>query len=268
MTPTGTKGRRVSGASGDRGGGSKSVPQGGAPSRQKCAPTSKPDEAQRAFDTKSLAAGIDALDARTPGGLRLPAAAVEQLAGYLALLAKWNRTYNLTAIHEPGRMVTHHVLDSLAVLPHLPSAASLRLLDVGSGGGVPGIPLAIARPGWQVTMIDSNHKKCTFIRQAAIELALANVTVVTARVEEFRPDAPFDVVISRAFSDLATFAQTSARHLAPGGRLFAMKGVHPDEELAQLPPGLAIVAAPALFVPGLDAERHLIILEPAQDVPR
>jgi 16S rRNA (guanine527-N7)-methyltransferase len=268
MRPTGAKGRRAGRASRGRDGGSNATPQGGVPDRLKWAHTSISGQAQQAVNTSSLAAGVDALDARTPAGLGLPAGAVDQLAGYLALLAKWNRTYNLTAIHEPERMVTHHVLDSLAVLPHLPSAASLRLLDVGSGGGVPGIPLAIARPGWQVTMIDSNHKKCTFIRQAAIELALANVTVVTARVEEFRPDAPFDVVISRAFSDLATFAQTSARHLAPGGRLFAMKGVHPDEELAQLPSGLAIVAAPALFVPGLDAERHLIILEPAQDVPR
>ena len=240
------------------------------PGRQQWAPTSAENSSQPVVDavSRGISAGIDALDAGTAGGLGLPADAAERLAAYVALLAKWNRTYNLTAIREPDRMVTHHVLDSLAVLPHLPSTPALRLLDVGSGGGVPGIPLAIARPGWQVTMIDSNHKKCTFVRQAAIELALSNVTVVTARVEEFRPDAPFDVVISRAFSDLATFGETSARHLAPGGRLVAMKGVHPDEELAQLPPGLRVVATPALTVPGLDAERHLVILEQAEEALR
>jgi len=216
----------------------------------------------------TLAAGLAELEGRTPGGLALPAGAAGRLEAYLALLAKWNRTYNLTAIREPERMVTHHLLDSLAVLPHLPAASTLRLLDVGSGGGVPGIPLAIARPNWQVTMVDSNHNKCAFIRQAAIEIALANVTVVAARVEEYRPDALFDVVISRAFSDLATFAETSARHLAPGGRLVAMKGVYPDEELAQLPPGLRVIAAPALVVPGLDAERHLIIMEQAEEAVR
>jgi 16S rRNA (guanine527-N7)-methyltransferase len=235
--------------------------------RSKWAPTFVGTEGQPAGNAilLGISAGIEALEARTPGGLGLPADAAERLAAYVALLAKWNRTYNLTAIREPDRMVTHHVLDSLAVLPHLPSAPGLRLLDVGSGGGVPGIPLAIARPGWQVTMIDSNHKKCAFVRQAAIELALSNAAVVTARVEEYRPDAPFDVVISRAFSDLATFGETSARHLAPGGRLVAMKGVHPEEELAQLPPGLRVVATPALTVPGLDAERHLVILEQAEE---
>jgi 16S rRNA (guanine527-N7)-methyltransferase len=240
------------------------------PRQLQWAPTSVEIQAQsvdRALFLR-ISAGIDALEAGAPGTLGLPANAAERLAAYVALLAKWNRTYNLTAIREPDRMVTHHVLDSLAVLPHLPSAPALRLLDVGSGGGVPGIPLAIARPGWQVTTIDSSHKKCTFVRQAAIELALSNVTVVTARVEEFRPHAPFDIVISRAFSDLATFGETSARHLAPGGRLVAMKGVHPDEELAQIPPGLRVVATPALTVPGLDAERHLVILEHAEEALR
>jgi 16S rRNA (guanine527-N7)-methyltransferase len=211
---------------------------------------------------------VAALEARAPGGLHLPAEALGKLAAYVALLAKWNRTYNLTAIREPARMVTHHVLDSLAVLPQLPAGPALRLLDVGSGGGVPGIPLAIARPGWHVTTLDSSHKKCAFVRQAAIELALPNVEAVAARVEDYRPAAPFDVVISRAFSDLATFAQSSARHVAPGGVLVAMKGVYPDEELAQLPPGFRVVATPALDVPGLGAERHLIIIEPAEEAVR
>ena len=129
--------------------------------------------------------------------------------------AKWNRTFNLTAIREPERMITHHVLDALAVLPYLPERPHLRLLDVGSGGGVPALPLAIARPSWHVVALDSSHKKGAFLQQAVIELALPNVETVTERVEDYAPPAPFDVVISRAFSDLVTFAHSSARHLAP-----------------------------------------------------
>jgi 16S rRNA (guanine527-N7)-methyltransferase len=209
--------------------------------------------------------GLATLAAR---GAALPEGAAAKLAAFLALLAKWNRTYNLTAIREPERMVTHHALDALAVLPHLPAAGAcgvLRVLDVGSGGGVPGVPLAIARPDAHVVLLDANHKKGTFLQQAVIELGLANAEAVTSRVEDYVPAAPFDVVVSRAFSDLATFVATSSRHLAPGGRLFAMKGVHPDEEIAQLPPGWRVAAAPTLDVPGLDADRHLIILaqEPA-----
>ncbi len=151
-------------------------------------------------------------------------------------------------------MVTHHVLDALAVLPHLPRrdarVPGCRVLDVGSGGGVPAIPLAIARPAWRVVALDSSHKKGAFLQQAVIELSLPNVEAVVARVEDYAPAAPFDVVISRAFSDLATFVAASARHLADGGRLVAMKGVYPDEEIAQLPPDFRVVAAPALTVPG------------------
>ncbi len=183
-----------------------------------------------------------------------------RLAAFVALLAKWNRTYNLTAIRDPERMLTHHLLDALAVLPHLPARAGLRVLDVGSGGGIPGIPLAIARPDWHFALVDANHKKVAFMTQAMIELKLDNVETHAVRIEDFAPAAPFDVVISRAFSDLATFAATSARHLAPGGVLAAMKGVHPDEELADLPGALVVVAKPALTVPGLDAARHLILM--------
>ena len=196
-------------------------------------------------------------------GVALPQEARAKLDAYLTLLAKWNRTYNLTAIRDPGRMVTHHVLDALAVLPHLPRADGLRVLDVGSGGGVPGVPLAIARPGWTVVLLDSNHKKGAFLRQAAIELGLSNVEVVTSRVEDYTPAAPFDVVVSRAFSDLATFAQAGAPHLAPGGRLYAMKGALPREEMAQLPRHIRIVATPSIKVPGLDAQRHLVVMEAA-----
>ena len=204
---------------------------------------------------------LAALDAQALERMALPASAAAKLDAYLALLAKWNRTYNLTAIRGPSRMITHHVLDALAVLPHLPQRATLRLLDVGSGGGVPGIPLAIARPGWHVALLDSSHKKGTFLAQAVIELALANGEAVTSRIEDYAPSTPFDVVISRAFSDLAAFARAALPLLAPGGSIVAMKGVYPDEEIAELPAAVRVVAAPALSVPGLDAQRHLIVME-------
>jgi 16S rRNA (guanine527-N7)-methyltransferase len=208
-----------------------------------------------------LARGIEAL------GVAIDAMQRARLVAFLALLAKWNKTYNLTAIREPQRMVTHHVLDALAVLPHLPRRADLRVLDVGSGGGIPGIPLAIARPDWHVSLVDSNHKKATFMTQAAIELQLGNVDAHATRVEEHASTTRYDVVISRAFSDLATFAATSARHLADGGLLVAMKGVHPDEELAELPSDFVVVAAPSLTVPGLDAQRHLIVMQRTAQQP-
>jgi 16S rRNA (guanine527-N7)-methyltransferase len=202
-----------------------------------------------------LAAGLAAL------GVPLSAGQQAKLAAYLALLAKWNKTYNLTAIREPARMVTHHLLDALAVVPHLPAATKIRILDVGSGGGVPGIPFAIARPDAHVVLVDSNHKKATFLVQAAIELGLSNVESHPVRIEDYAPAAPFDIVISRAFADLAAFAAASARHLAPDGRLFAMKGVHPHEEIALLPDDIEVLAAPALQIPGMDASRHLIIMQ-------
>ncbi len=202
-----------------------------------------------------LASGVKAL------GLALSAAQRAQLTAYLELLAKWNKTYNLTAIREPQRMVTHHLLDALAVAPHLPATAGLRILDVGSGGGVPGIPLAIARPDAHVALVDANQKKGAFLLQATIELGLANVESHAVRIEDYAPPLPFDIVISRAFSDLTAFATAAARHVAPRGKMFAMKGVHPDEELAHLPKAFAVLASPVLKVPGLDAARHLIILQ-------
>jgi 16S rRNA (guanine527-N7)-methyltransferase len=207
--------------------------------------------------TLDLDEGLDALRA---GGIALPSEAPRRLAAYLALLAKWNATYNLTAIREPERMVTHHLFDALAVLSHLPARDELRLLDVGSGGGVPGIPLAIARPSWRVVLLDSSHKKGAFLRQATIELALANAESVVSRIEDFAPDTSFDVVISRAFADLATFAQ-AMRVLAPGGHAVAMKGVLPHQEITELPPDVRVVATPSLAVPGLAAERHLVVME-------
>jgi len=186
-----------------------------------------------------------------------------RLLAYLALLDKWNHTHNLTAIREPERMITHHLLDSLAVLPHLPSRPGLRLIDIGSGGGLPGIPLAIVRPDWRLTLLDSNFKKATFLRQAAIELPLPNVEVVAERVEECARPAEFDIAISRAFSDLAVFAGAGGMLLAPGGRLVAMKGVYPHEEIAQLPAGIGVTSTPSLKIPGVEGDRHLVIMERA-----
>ena len=189
-----------------------------------------------------------------------PADAQRKLDAYLDLLVKWNRTFNLTAIRERAQMVTHHLNDALAILPHLPGAQALHVLDVGTGAGVPGIPLAIARPGWRVVLLDSNQKKVAFLTQAAIELELANATAVAARVEDYAPDAPFDVIVSRAFSDLASFVRGAQHLLAPGGILVAMKGAYPRDEIAALPAGVTIVAEPALAVPGLAAQRHLVVM--------
>jgi len=205
----------------------------------------------------------EGLAALVATGCALPAQARERLGAFLALLAKWNRTYNLTAIRDPGEMVTLHALDALAVLPHLPQGDELHVLDIGSGGGVPGIPLAIARPAWHVVLIDASQKKGAFLQQAAIELGLANVAAVTGRIEDYRPGTAFDIVIARAFSDLATLVRAGLPLLAPAGRLYAMKGAYPREEIAQLPSSVRMVAATALAVPGLDAARHLIVLERA-----
>ena len=153
-------------------------------------------------------------------GFELPGEACGQLLRFLALLEKWNRTYNLTAIRDPLEMVSHHLMDSLAVVPHLPMAGEdPRLADIGSGGGLPGIALAIARPHWQVTVNDSNTKKTAFLRQAAIELQLENVSVQQGRVEAWRPAVPFAVVISRAFAELADFLARCRHLVAPGGVL-------------------------------------------------
>lgn len=201
-----------------------------------------------------LAAGIAAL------GLDLPPDGGARLLAYLALLDKWNRVYNLTAVREPERMVSHHLLDSLAAVPHFAGPA---VLDVGSGGGLPGIPLAIARPDLRVTLIDSIAKKTAFLQQAKAELGLGNLTVVTGRVEDFRPETGFDVITSRAFSDLKEFVNLTRHLLNPGGRWLAMKGLYPNEELALLPGNVKVSADHALVVPGLDASRHVIVLEPA-----
>ena len=189
--------------------------------------------------------------------LALPAGACERLLDYVALLVKWNRTYNLTAIRDPLAMVGHHLLDSLSVLPHLPPHLSLpaarpRIADAGSGAGLPGIPLAIARPDWHVALAESSQKKAAFLRQAAIELALDNVEVHEGRVEAWRPQPLFDLVISRAFAALAEFIAACRHLVAPGGVLAAMKGAVPQDMRAEC-------ALIPLRVPLLDAQRHLVL---------
>ncbi len=201
-----------------------------------------------------LAAGIAALN------IDVAAGAQQRLLDYLALVEKWNQAYNLTAVREPAKMLTHHVLDSLAVLPHVRGD---HVLDVGSGAGLPGIPLALARPQWRVTLLDANHKKATFLRQAVIELQLANVDVVCERVETWVPPRQFDTVVSRAFSDLPEFLALAGRLCARTGVMVAMKGIYPHEELAQVPEGFCLRDVVSLHVPGLQAERHAALLQPA-----
>jgi 16S rRNA (guanine527-N7)-methyltransferase len=183
-----------------------------------------------------------------------------RLLDYTALLEKWNRTYNLTAVREPVAMVTHHLLDSLAVLPHLPMPAERSALaDTGSGAGLPGIPLALARPHWHVTLVEASQKKAAFLRQACLTLGLANVAVHEGRVEALRPVALFSIVISRAFADLGKFIAACAHLVAPGGVLAAMKGTYPREELAQAPAGWRCDRVVRLASPQLHAERHLVL---------
>jgi 16S rRNA (guanine527-N7)-methyltransferase len=192
-------------------------------------------------------------------GLQIPAETQTKLNDYLALIAKWNRVHNLTAVRDGAKMVSVHALDSLAILPHLQAAS---VLDVGSGAGLPGIPLALMWPHAHIVLLDSNHKKAAFLRQAAIELGLKNVEVVCERVEMWQPAQKFELVISRAFSDLPEFLKLAGSLCADQGVVAAMKGVYPDEELAQLPATFKLRAAIPLKVPGLSAERHLILLSP------
>lgn len=194
-------------------------------------------------------------------GLSLPAEAQTRLIAYVRLIEKWNRVHNLTAVREPEQMVVLHLLDSLTVLPHL--AGMTSLLDVGTGAGLPGIPLAIARPDLRVTLLDSNHKKTTFLTQAKAELALANVEIVSERVERWQPEKKFDAVVSRAFSELSDFVLQAGHLVAGGGAMLAMKGVHPFDEIARLPATHRVENVLELNVPTLDAKRHLVLLKAA-----
>lgn len=198
-------------------------------------------------------------------GLALSAAQVDTLLDNLALLQRWNGTYNLTAVREPAQMLTQHLVDCLAVLPplrrHLGEHRAARILDVGSGGGLPGIVIAATCPSYDVTCVDTVGKKAAFIRQAAGELGLPNLHGEHARVEQLKA-APFDLVTSRAFASLADFVRLTRQHLKPGGVWMAMKGKPPDAERAELPPDIDVFHVEPLNVPGLDAERCLVWMRP------
>ena len=193
-------------------------------------------------------------------GVDLPEATQQKLLAYLALLLKWNKTFSLTALRDPSLAVSHHLLDSLAILPYVKVAS---LLDVGSGGGQPGIPLAIVRPELRVTLLDSNSKKTAFLQQAAIELGLSNIAVHCGRVEQYQPPVKFAAIVSRAFSELADFVNLSRQLLEPDGRWLAMKGVWPHEEIARLPDEIRVESVHRLNVPGVEGERHLVVLSSA-----
>lgn len=205
---------------------------------------------------QTLEQGIAAL------GLTLPADVQARLLAFGQLLIKWNKVYNLTAIRDEGQVITHHLLDSLSVLPQLEGLT--RLVDVGSGGGLPGVVLALCRPDLQVDSVETVQKKATFQNQAKIELKLPNFRAHHARIENWRPayapDTP-DGIISRAFADLADFVNLTAHLAGPDTRILAMKGLHPADEIAHIPQGFALDASLPLHVPGLDAERHLIIVK-------
>jgi 16S rRNA (guanine527-N7)-methyltransferase len=202
----------------------------------------------------------DRLRARLDAGLAglrasLPDAAIQTLLDYVALLAKWNAAYNLTAVRDPGEMITRHLVDSLAIVPYV---AGETVIDLGSGAGLPGIVLAIVAPERRVTVVDSNGKKTRFLREAARSLKLANVTVIEGRVEDV--EGRYDVVTARAFATLADMLAWGGRLLADDGAWLAMKGRVADEELAGVPAGFRVEAIHALDVPGLDAERHLVVV--------
>jgi len=188
-------------------------------------------------------------------GLALPASAVQRLLDYQALLERWNAAYNLTAVRDPAEMVTRHLLDSLAILPYVQGET---LADLGTGPGLPGIPLAIAAPGRQILLVDSNGKKVRFLREAIRALQLDGVRAVQSRVEDV--EGTFDCITARAFASLADMLGWGGHLLAPGGVWLAMKGKAPDEELPGVPSGFAVRGIHALAVPGLDAERSLVVL--------
>ncbi|WP_256645829.1 16S rRNA (guanine(527)-N(7))-methyltransferase RsmG [Thermomonas paludicola] len=188
--------------------------------------------------------------------LSLDAALAAPLLDYLALLARWNATYNLTAIRDPREMLGKHLLDSLAMQPFVQGLGTLA--DLGTGPGLPGIPLAIAAPALQVTLVESNGKKARFLREVVRRLKLTNVQVAESRIEAFQPGTTFDAITARALATLPLILQLGGHLLGDGGRLLAMKGQVPDEEIAALPQGWRVIAVHSLHVPGLQADRHLV----------
>jgi len=198
-----------------------------------------------------LAAGVAEL------GIEIDPKMQKKLLAYLELMAKWNRVYNLTALRNPGEWVTHHLLDSLSVLPHVQGPL---VVDVGSGAGLPGLVLAMVRPDWQVVSVEAVDKKAAFQRQAAAELALANVRVEGRRVEDVVLEGGADTVVSRAFSSLTDFVNLTRHLLKPGGQWAAMKGKLPEGEIAALPKDIKVRQVVELKVPGLNAERCVVLM--------
>jgi len=183
-----------------------------------------------------------------------------KLLEYVNLLEKWNKTYSLTSIRGAAKIVSVHLLDCLAVVPHL---SGRKLLDVGSGAGLPGIPLALARPDAKVTLLDSSHKKTAFLRQVLTELHVTNASVQCERVENWRPEIGFDCVVSRAYADLSEFVTSTAHALSAAGVFAAMKGVYPFEEIDKLPSGFRVIDVIRIEVPMLASQRHLVLMRPA-----
>ena len=201
-----------------------------------------------------LRAGVSELQ------LALDDAAIGQLLDYVELLQRWNAAYNLTAVRDPAEMVTRHLLDSLAILPHVHGAT---LADLGSGAGLPGIPLAIAAPEREILLVDSNGKKARFLREAVRKLGLTHTRVAESRVENV--EGTFECITARAFASLGEMLARGGHLLATDGRWLALKGRYPEDELAALPEGFRVEEIVALRVPGLDAERHLVVLRRAVD---
>ena len=202
---------------------------------------------------QQLRQGVDSL------GLSVSATTEKKLLDFIVLLMKWNRTYNLTAIRDPAEMVTHHLLDSLSVVPALEGAKSL--IDVGSGAGLPGLPLSMVLPDLEIASVEASQKKAAFQQQAKIELHLPNVSICSLRIEDYKPVLLPDGVISRAFSSLAGFIKAAGHLVGVNGKLIAMKGKRPSDEMAALPAGWGVASEQPLSVPGLDAERFLVVLK-------
>ncbi|MDH4274359.1 MAG: 16S rRNA (guanine(527)-N(7))-methyltransferase RsmG [Gammaproteobacteria bacterium] len=212
---------------------------------------------ERVLTNSDNVSGIIAAGAKELG-LSLEASQIDRLNRYVASLYKWNQVYNLTSVRRPDQIAVRHILDSLAVWPHV---RGQRVLDVGSGAGLPGIPLAILMTDKQFVLIDSIAKKTRFMLQAVLELGLPNVEVVQHRVEDYRTARPFDTIVSRAFSSIREMLELTQEVLAPGGVYLALKGAYPEHELAELPAGFGVTQMVPLKVPGLDAERHVVCIE-------
>lgn len=192
-------------------------------------------------------------------GITLPENQKQQLVGYVELLHKWNKAYNLTSVRDPSEMLVRHILDSIVVEPHLQGT---RFMDVGTGPGLPGIPLAIVRPDSHFTLLDSLGKRVRFLRQVQHELHLDNITPVQSRVEEFPAQPPFDGVISRAFASLSDMVKWCHHLPAENGRFYALKGIRPDDEITVLPAAFSVEEIVRLQVPELEGERHLVVIKP------